>query len=129
MTTDTSHTGSTYDDRYLNALAEYLWILDTDVHRTTSHCRRSQCHNDMATTTSRGGPAQIPFAKSPRSLKECVNSNPSKNDRLLTDNGQDTHHKNGVPLIDPSSHQHNYMHSTLHPTPNAMNGESAFVTA
>jgi hypothetical protein len=63
-----------------------------------------------------GGPAQIPIAKSPRSQKECVNSNSSENDRSLTDDGQDTHHKNGVRPIDPSSHHHNVLHCTLHPT-------------
>jgi hypothetical protein len=63
-----------------------------------------------------GGPAQVPTEESPRSQKECVNSNYFQNIKTHTDDGQDTHHKNGVPPIDPSSHHDNVLHSTSHPT-------------
>jgi hypothetical protein len=44
--------------------------------------------------------------------KKCANSNSSKNEQSPTDDGQDTHHKNGVPPIDPSSHHDNVLHPT-----------------
>jgi hypothetical protein len=52
-----------------------------------------------------GGPAQVPIVKSPRSQKECVNSNYFQNIKTRTDDGQDTHHKNVAPpniVADPS---------------------------
>jgi hypothetical protein len=53
-----------------------------------------------------GGPAQVPIAKSPRSQKECVNSNYFENIKTCTDDGQDPSPLSTLSTTNPSRTHH-----------------------
>jgi hypothetical protein len=59
--------------------------------------------------------------------KKCVNSNPSKNDRLPHGRRSDTHHKNGVPPIHPCRLVHHC--DKVFITCVSSNGQKRFVAA